>query len=179
MGFAALPLASKLAIGAGVAQAGLGIAGQKASAKAQATAQARSSKAEVERYRQQTNAARINQRFKMEEEAQQLQSASIKAMKARATARVSAGEAGVAGKSVDALLDDFSRQESMYRFGLTRQGKQRDIATNLQLKDINQQSYNTLLQINQPIEQPDYAGAIFGAVNTGLSIYSGVKKPTT
>ena len=44
---------------------------------------------------------------------------------------------------------------------------------------MNQQSYNTLLQINQPIEQPDYAGAIFGAVNTGLSIYSGIKKPTT
>lgn len=178
MGFAAAPLATKLAIGSGIAQAGLSIAGQKASAKEQATAQARSSKAEVKRYRQQINAARINQRFKLEEEAQQLQSASIQAMKARATARVSAGEAGVAGKSVDALLDDFSRQESMYRFSLTRQSGQRDIATNLQLKDMNQQSYNTLLQINQPIEQPDYAGAIFAAANTGLGIYSGVKTPT-
>lgn len=179
MGFAAGPLASKLAIGASVAQAGLSIAGQKASAKAQAIAQARASKAEVERYRQETNAARISQRFRYEEEAQQLQSASIKAMQARARARVAAGEAGVAGKSVDALLDDFSRQESMYRFGLTRQSRQRDVARNLQLKDMNQQSYNTLLQINQPIEQPDYAGAIFGAVSSGLSIYSGIKKPTT
>jgi uncharacterized protein YlxW (UPF0749 family) len=178
MGFAAAPLATKLAIGSGVAQAGLSIAGQKASAKAQATAQARSSKAEVERYRQQANAARISQRFRLEQEAQQLQSASIQAMKARASARMAAGDAGVAGNSVEALLNDFSRQEATYRFGLTRQSGQRDIATNLQLKDMNQQSYNTLLQINQPIEQPDYAGAIFGAASTGLSIYSGVKKPT-
>jgi hypothetical protein len=178
MGFAA-PVVKGLSIASGVAQAGLSIAGQKASAKAQATAQARSSKAEVERYRQETNAARISQRFRYDQEAQQLQSASIKAMQARARARVAAGESGVAGKSVDALLDDFSRQESVYRFGLTRQSRQRDVAKNLQLKDANQQSYNTLLQINQPIEQPDYAGAIFGGISSGLSIYSGIKKPTT
>ena len=49
MGFVAPAVASKIAIGASVAQAGLSIAGQKASAKAQATAQARASKAEVER----------------------------------------------------------------------------------------------------------------------------------
>jgi len=178
MGLAAAPLATKLAIGAGVAQAGLSIAGQKASATAQAKAQARSSNAEVERYRQQSNAARINQRFRLDEEAQQLQSASIKAMKARASARMAAGDAGVAGNSVESLLNDFSRQEATYRFGLTKQSGQRDTATNLQLKDMSQQSYNTLLQINQPIKQPDYAGAIFGAASTGLSIYSGVKKPT-
>jgi hypothetical protein len=178
MGFAAAPLATKLAVGASVAQAGLSIAGQKASAKAQATAQARSSKAEVERYRQQSNAARISQRFRYEEEAQQLQSASLKAMQARARATMAAGSAGVSGNSVDALLNDFSRQEAQYRFGLTRQSRQRDVAVNLQLKDMNQQSYNNLLSINQPIKQPDYAGAIFGAVSSGLSIYSGIKKPS-
>jgi len=159
----------------GTAQAVTSYQGQKASAKAQATAQARSSKAEVERYRQETNAARISQRFRYEEEAQQLQLASIQAMKARARARVSAGESGVAGKSVDALLNDFSRQESMYRFGLTRQSRQRDVARNVQLKDVNQRSYQNLLQINQPIKQPNIGESLLSGVSTGLSVYSGLK----
>lgn len=168
-------LATKLAIGATVAQTGLAFVGAKNSAKAQATAQARASKAEVERYRQQTNAARIQQRFEMEQEAQELQNASIKALKARSRARVVAGEAGVAGNSVDSLLNDFSRQESRYRFGLMRQGQQRDVARNLALRDMNQQSYNNLLTINKPIEQPNFGEALLSGVSTGLSVYSGLK----
>lgn len=175
MGFAAAPLATKLAVGVGVAQAGLSYAGQKASAKAQSAAQARSSKAERERYRQQTSAARIQQRFEMEQEAQELQNASIKALKARSRARLASGESGVAGNSVDALLTDFSRQESRYRFGLMRQGQQRDVARNLALRDMNQQSYNNLLTINKPIEQPNFGEALLSGVSTGLSVYSGIK----
>jgi hypothetical protein len=183
MGFAApivakvgaMSTAAKVGAGLGIAQAGLSFAGQKASAKAQAAAQARSSKAEIARYRQQTSAARIQQRFEMEQEAQELQNASIKALQARSRARVAAGEAGVKGNSVDALLNDFSRQESKYRFGLMRQGQQRDVARNLAMRDMNQQSYNNLLTINKPIEQPNFGEALLSGVSTGLSVYSGIK----
>ncbi|HVJ44379.1 MAG TPA: hypothetical protein VM639_22955 [Dongiaceae bacterium] len=43
---------------------------------------------------------------------------SIEAAKARATARASAGEAGVSGLSVDALINDYTATESRYRDGL-------------------------------------------------------------
>jgi hypothetical protein len=39
------------------------------------------------------------------------------AAEARATARTAAGEAGVAGLSVEALLNDFTAQEGRYRYG--------------------------------------------------------------
>jgi hypothetical protein len=174
MGLAA-PVVKGLSVASGVAQAGLSYAGQKSAAKAQAAAQARSSKAERERYIQQTNAARIQQRFEMEQEAQELQNASIKALKARSRARMAAGDAGVDGNSVDALLNDFSRQEARYRFGLTRQGQQRDVARNLAMRDMNQQSYNNLLTINKPIEQPNFGESLLSGVSTGLSVYSGLK----
>jgi hypothetical protein len=42
------------------------------------------------------------------------------AAEARATARTAAGEAGVSGLSLDALITDFTRQESQYRYGVRR-----------------------------------------------------------
>jgi len=55
-------------------------------------------------------------RIMQEEEAatQKKQEAKVDAMKARSTARVAAGEAGVTGLSVDALLQDLSAQEGRY-----------------------------------------------------------------
>jgi hypothetical protein len=41
---------------------------------------------------------------------------SVQAAQARSTAATAAGEAGVSGLSVNALLDDFTRQEADYRF---------------------------------------------------------------
>lgn len=168
------PYAIPIAIAASVAQAGLSIKSQREAAKAQAKYQKRASEAERQRYLQQASAERIQQAFQNEEKARELQQASIKAQKARATARVSAGESGVAGISVDALLNDFYRQEAVFRFGLQRQGEQMGVARELRLKDQGLQSYNNQISINKPIKQPDYAGAIFGGINTGLNIYSAV-----
>ena len=163
------------AIFVSIAQTALSIKSQREAAKAQAKYQKSASEAETQRYLQQTSAERIQQAFQNEEKARELQQASIKAQKARATARVSAGESGVAGISVDALLNDFYRQEAVFRFGLQRQGEQMDVARELRLKDQGLQSYNNQISINKPIKQPDYAGAILGGVSTGLSIYSATK----
>ena len=53
--------------------------------------------------------------------AQRIQASTKKAREARSTARVSAGEAGVAGLSVDALINDLTREEADYRFANTQQ----------------------------------------------------------
>ena len=161
----------------GVAQAGLSISGQQQAAKAQAKYQKQASAAEAQRASQQMSAERIQEAFQNEERSREIQVAANKAREARSRATVAAGESGVAGLSVDALLNDFTRQEATYRFGLQRQGQQMAVARDLRLKDMGLQSYNTQIAINKPIAQPDYAGALVSGVNTGLSIYSATKKP--
>ena len=167
------PISIGIALGA--AQAGLSVRGQQQAAKAQAKYQKQASEAENERLSQQMSAERIQEAFQNEERAREIQVAANKAREARARATVAAGESGVAGLSVDALLNDFTRQEATYRFGLQRQGQQMAVARDLRLKDMGLQSYNTQIAINKPIAQPDYAGALLSGVSTGLSIYSATK----
>ena len=149
----------------------LSIQGQAQAAKAQAQAQANQTKAEQQRLLQQQSAERINQRFQEEQVANQLQKSSIKAMEARATARVSAGESGVSGISVDSLMNDLTRKQAVYNFGLTRQLEQGNIATDLRMQDFSQGSYQRQLSINQPIKQPDYLGGLLSGATTGLNTY--------
>lgn len=163
------------AIGLGVAQGVMGYQGQKASAKAQAAAQAKQTQAEHQRLLQQQSAARINQRFQEDQAATQMQKAAIKAQEARATARVSAGESGVSGKSVDALMDDLTRKQAVYNFGLNTQLDQKNVATELSLKDNVLGSQQRQLAINKPIEQPDLFGSLLKGASTGISAYSGLK----
>lgn len=163
---------SAISAGIGTSTSILSIQGQRQSAKAQAKAQANQSKAEQQRLLQQQSAERINQRFQEEQVANQLQKANIKAMEARATARASAGEAGVSGISVDALTNDLTRKQAVYRYGLLRQQEQANIATDLRMSDNMSRSYQTQLSINKPIEQPNYLEGVLRGVNTGLNAYS-------
>jgi hypothetical protein len=52
---------------------------------------------------------------------QALEDSAVQAAQAKATARVSAGEAGVAGVSLEQLLADFDRQEALYRHSVQTQ----------------------------------------------------------
>ena len=110
VGGSALSTATAATVGAavisttmGVATSALSIRGQQQQAKSQAKAQANATLAERQRLMQQQSAERINQAFQNEQVAAQLQVSTTKAREARATARVSAGESGVSGISVDAL----------------------------------------------------------------------------
>ena len=98
-----------------------------------------------------------------------------KATEARATARVSAGEAGVAGLSVDALINDLTRQEAEYSFNVQKQTQMSDVNRQLQLRDAGLGFTNNMLRINKPIEQPNYLGAALSGAQTGMSTYSVTK----
>jgi hypothetical protein len=160
----------------GVANSALSIRGQQKAAKAQARAQAQQTKAEQQRLLQQQSAERINQRFQQKQADTQLQKSAIKAREARATARVSAGESGVSGISVDALMNDLTRKQAVYSFGLTRQLEQSNIATDLRMQDNALGSSQRMLAINKPIEQPDYLGGILKGASTGLNTYGTLSK---
>lgn len=156
----------------GLVQAGLSIKGQRDAAKAQATAQARASEAERQRFLQQMTASRIDQAQERIAAAKRIQAASKASRAALAKSVVSAGEAGVAGVSVDALEGDIQRETAEFVFGTEQQLEFNDIARNFAMEDAQMATTMNQIRINQPIQQPDFASAIFGGVRTGLNIQS-------
>jgi len=96
-------------------------------------------------------------------------------MEAQSTAVVAAGEAGVAGLSVDALKQDLTRKEAMYNQSVNKQSKMLDVRRELALRDSGLGFTNNMLRINRPIEEVDYAGALVSGAKTGLSTYSSLK----
>jgi len=163
------------AVGLGIAQTASQVIGQSQMSSAQAQSQANASEAERQRYLQEVASMRTQQGQEQIAAAQRIQESTRKAREARATARVSAGEAGVSGVSVDALVNDLTRQEANYRFGTEQQLRTNSINRNLQLRDAGLRFTNNTLRINRPIERPDYLGATLGGAQTGLSTYTAIK----
>ena len=163
------------AVALGVAQGGMSYIGQQQAARAQAKAQRNATIAEQQRNLQEMSAMRIAERQEQVAAAQRIQQSAKKAREARATARVSASEAGVAGISVDALINDLTRQQAEYDFSIQQQLDFSRTNTGLALRDAQQRSRMNLLSINRPIEQPSLLGAALDGASTALSAYSGMK----
>jgi len=164
-----------ISAGLGAASAGSSIYGQRQQAKTQAKVQANASAAERERYLREVSSMRVQQGQEEVAAAQRVNESARKAREARATARVSAGEAGVAGLSVDALINDLTREEANYNFATQQQLQMSDVNRTLQLGDAGLGFTNNMLRINKPIEQPDYLGAAISGAQTGLSTYDVTK----
>ena len=156
------------AVAIGAAQTASSIIGQRQQAQMQEQAQATASSQERQRYLAEVSAMRTQQQQEMVARAQRIQEASKRGMEARARARVAAGESGVSGLSVDALLGDLSRQEAQYTFSEQQQAEMTDVNRQIQLKEAG-------IGFNRPIEQPDYLGSALGGIQTGLSNYSVMK----
>ena len=159
----------------GIASMGSQIMGQSQQAKAQAKVQANASAAERQRYLQEVSSMRIQQGQEEVAAAQRVNESARKAREARATARVSAGEAGVAGLSVDALINDLTREEAEFNFATQQQLQMSNVNRTMQLDQAGLGFTNNMLRINKPIEQPNYLGAALGGAQTGLSTYSVTK----
>ena len=159
----------------GIASMGSQIMGQSQQAKAQAKVQANASAAERQRYLQEVSSMRIQQGQEEVAAAQRVNESARKAREARSTARVSAGEAGVAGLSVDALINDLTREEAEFNFATQQQLQMSNVNRTMQLDQAGLGFTNNMLRINKPIEQPNYLGAALGGAQTGLSTYSVTK----
>jgi hypothetical protein len=169
-----LPLAvvvPLISAGVGAASAGLQYAGQRRQAKQQAAYQAQSAAAERQRALQEQSSIRMRQAQEQEATARELEQVSRKSQEALARARVSAGEAGVAGASVQALMDDYTRQEAGYRAATLRQQEMSALGTQLGLEQAGLASQQRLISINQPIDKPSFLTAGLEAVSGGLSGY--------
>ena len=124
------------------------------------------------RFLQEMTAVRAGERQEAIASAQKRQEITKKAREARATARVSAGEAGVAGLSVDALMNSFTQNEANALFSITQQEQFNNRSRELGIENSIHSSSSNLLRINKPIEQPNYLGAALSGAQTGMSMYS-------
>ena len=160
------------------------IQGQRQQAQAQAESQRLASMQERQRYLAEVSAMRTQQSQEQEATTQQRQQADRRAMESRATATVSAGEAGVSGLSVNSLLSDIARRQAEFEFSVDQQASLTDINRQLALQEAGIGFNRNMLRINQPIEQPDYLGSLVQGTQIGLSNYgvmynAGLVKPKT
>lgn len=161
-------IASSIIGAAGTASS---LIGQSQQASAQRQAQAIASRQERERYLAEVSAMRSQQQQEAIGRSQNIEESSRRAMEARATATVAAGEAGVSGLSVDALLGDLSRQQAEYEFSVQQQARMTDVNRQMALTESGLGFSRNMLRINQPIAQPDYLGSVTQGLQSGLSNY--------
>ena len=158
--------------GLAVASGGAQYLGARQQAKQQERYQKQAAEAERQRFMQEQTSMRMRQAQEQEAVGRELEQVSRKSQAALARARVSAGEAGVAGASVQALMDDYMRQEAGYRAALLRQQEMGALATGLGLEQAGFATQQRMIGLSQPIDRPSPLGAVLGGIQSGLSGYS-------
>jgi hypothetical protein len=143
-------------------------AGQRKQAKQQAAYQAQAAAAERQRFMQEQTSIRMRQAQEQEAVGRELEQVSRKSQEALSRARVSAGEAGVAGASVQALMDDYVRQEAGYREATLRQQELGGVATGLGLEQAGFATQQRQIGINRPIARPSFLTAGLQSLSGGL-----------
>ena len=160
-----------LALGAG--SSALQFAGQRQQARQQRQFQQRAAQAERQRALMEKRSLAMRQTQQKEATAREIGEIGRRAEEARATTRVSAGQAGVAGLSVDALLNQYIADEAALRMGAIRQQEMRDLQAGLAFTDAEMRTRNRLIDINRPIRSPSFAAGAIDVVSSGLSGYRG------
>ena len=173
-----------LLAGLAVAAGGAQYIGQRRMAKQQAAYQAQAAAAERQRFMQEQTSLRMRQAQEQEAVGRELEQVSRKSQQALDRARVSAGEAGVAGASVQALMDDYTRQEGAYRSALLRQQELGGVATAMGLEQAGFATTQRQIGINQPINRPSALTSLLqtatsaaGAYALGLDLQSRMATP--
>lgn len=104
---------------------------------------------------------------------EQINQNQIALRKAQATARVSAGEAGVSGLSVDALLRDLGGQAGYDNATATENYLRQNADINARRENAQIGAVNSVTSIRNPqIQAPDYLGGALRIGQAGLSAYS-------
>jgi hypothetical protein len=152
-------------------QAGVQYAGARQQAKQQAAYQRQAQAAERQRFQQEQTSMRMRQAQEQEAVSRELEQVSRKSQAALARARVAAGEAGVAGASVQALMDDYMRQEAGYRSALLRQQEMGALATGLGLEQAGFATQQRMISLSQPIEKPSVLGAVLSGAQQAAQGY--------
>lgn len=112
----------------------------------------------------QTNAEHMQQR---EAAMQKIDENNMQARAASATAQTSAGENGISGMSVDALLSDLGNRQQRFNSSVTTNYENAEQAINNQRENIGIDAASQINNLKTPA-MPDYAGA---ALRIGTAAY--------
>ena len=150
--------------------------GQKQQADAQEKQQKLASQQERQRYLEEVTSIRQQQAQEQVALSQRMQSADTQAMEAKSKAVVAAGEGGVSGLSVEALMANIARKEATYAFSERKQAEMVDTSRTIGLQSAGSGYQRNLFAINKPIPQPDYIGSALSGIQTGMSVYGSAQK---
>ena len=101
---------------------------------------------------------------------QQIAENNMKAREATSTARVAAGEAGVSGLSVDALLRDLNGQRDRFNDGVTQNLERTHDQLQREAEGVNNQLSSQIASLT-PISPVNYLGETLGAANGIFGAY--------
>lgn len=153
-----------------------------ASAAATAMAQRQAASAQSDANQRQyentmrARSANINQTNLMQQQEragsmQQLEENNMAARAARSTASVSAGESGISGLSVDALLSDLGTKQNRFGSSVATNYGNASMAIANQRENVGINAVSQINSLKTP-EMPDYFGA---ALRIGNAAYKGYK----
>ncbi len=152
------------------------------SAQAEAQQAANNTQAEMNRRQvESANAAMFNdaaqiqlrQRQEQEADSQKLQQAQTEAVQARAKERVAAGEAGVSGISLDAIMGDMVKREADYKTSVQTNSRATQDQLNLEMKGLEATANSRINSITpiKPVTQPSFLDAGMRIVGGGMDAY--------
>ena len=164
-----------LGVALSAAQAGVSFAGAQAQADAQ-----------QDQYEANQKAARLaaanryasQQTRIIQEEAaasQKKQNVALKAQAARSTARVAAGEAGVTGLSVDALMQDFAAQEGRYTSAVDQNYAMTENYLRGEMEATQDQAVARINAVPPPVE-PSFASGLVNIFSSGVNAFAQYQK---
>lgn len=161
-----------------VAQGMLSFGAQAQQARMQAKAQKRASIAENARYMAQVSATRQQQAADALRVAQEVREANRASMEAMARKQVAAGEAGVSTESASYLAEmrDLERQVAEHSFAFEQRQYLADQSYELRARDLGLQTQQNFININRPIDQPDFLGTALTSALGSLSAYAGAER---
>lgn len=159
-----------ISIGLGILSTVSTINSQKQAAKSQERQQERASAAERTRVQKQMSSMRAQEGAENRAAAIELQRAQVVSYEAFGEA--AAIDNGVGGNSIQAIQNEYLRALGNERQGIYQQLAENNIQREYGFDSARSQAEMNLININQPIAQPDYLGAAVGGASMGLSAYS-------
>lgn len=161
-----------------LAQGMLSFGAQSQQASMQRQAQRRAALAENARYMAQVSATRQQQAADALRVAQEVREANRASMEAMARKQVAAGAAGISTESASYLAEmrDLERQVAEHSFAFEQRQALADQSYELRARDLGLQTQQNFININRPIDQPDFLGTALTSALESLDAYAGAQR---
>lgn len=141
-----------------VASTAASLYGQQQAADAQEQANQRQYQNTMQAYRANVNQTNLEQSQEREASMQKIEANNIQARAAESRSVVAAGESGISGLSVDAIMGDIGQKQGRYNNSVATNFERAEGAINNQRQNVYANAASTINGLKTP-QQPDYLGA--------------------